>query len=480
MDRRSRSWRPPAPVHASPARPVDVALRGLSHAANKGRLWLALGAAGALVPGRTRRAAVRGVASLAVTSAVANLALKPVFRRRRPDLARTPLPRQLLRAPATTSFPSGHAASAAAFAAGAALEQPRAAAAVVPLAAAVGYSRVHVGVHHVGDVVAGAALGVGIALAGRRWWPVRPEEPARVRAHVDAPELPGGAGLLVAANPAAGGEEDPAAHVKALLPAASMVDTEAGADLTMAVGERDGELRALGVAGGDGTVAAVAALALEHALPLAVFPAGTFNHFARDVGVDSFDATVSALRAGDAVAVDVGVAGGMPFLNTASIGAYPEIVRRRDELTPALGKWLAMTLATAQVLRRQRPVRLRIDGDPVDVWTLFVGNCAYTPRGPFPAWRPRLDDGKLDVQYLRASGRLSRTRAVLATLAGVSEHSTNYRAALTSELRVESREGVVEIARDGEPGGHAAAFDFAKLPGHLVVYRPAGMPPSLP
>jgi hypothetical protein len=57
------------------------------------------------------------------------------------------------------------------------------------------------------------------------------------------------------------------------------------------------------------------------------------------------------------------------------------------------------------------------------VWIVFVGNCTYTPRGLSPAWRPRLEDGLLDVQYLRADLRFGRTRAVLATLLGVSEHA---------------------------------------------------------
>jgi undecaprenyl-diphosphatase len=172
------------------------------------------------------------------------------------------------------------------------------------------------------------------------------------------------------------------------------------------------------------------------------------------------------------VAVDVATVNGVPFVNTAVIGGYPEMVRRRDRLEPRVGKWLAMALAVGQVLRRQRPVRLRLDGRRRDVWTLFVGNGAYAPRGPFPAGRPRLDDGALDVRYLRAHTPLSRTRAVLATLAGVTEHSRTYRTRLVRRLHVHSRTGPVQVARDGEPGEWAGSFDFDKLPGRLVVYRP--------
>jgi undecaprenyl-diphosphatase len=88
-----------------------------------------------------------------------------VFRRTRPSLDGVPLIRHVRRAPVTTSFPSGHAASAAAFTTGVSLELPELAVPVGTLAAAVAYSRVHVGVHYPGDVLVGAALGAGLALA---------------------------------------------------------------------------------------------------------------------------------------------------------------------------------------------------------------------------------------------------------------------------------------------------------------------------
>jgi diacylglycerol kinase family enzyme/membrane-associated phospholipid phosphatase len=453
---------------------VDRAMRAVSRSANKGRLWLVLAAVGVLVGGRTRRAAIRGTGALAATSFVTNAIFKPLIRRKRPAAELTPIFRRVHRAPRTTSFPSGHAASASAFLAGVTLENPAAGAAITPLAAAVGYSRVHVGVHHVSDVVAGAALGAAIALATRRWWPVRQTEPSRVRENVPAPALPGGAGLVVVVNR----RSDPAAYdqvwISDRLPEAEIVELDGEVDVDTALAGRAGAARALGAVGGDGTVAAVAAAALRHRLPLALFPAGTFNHFARDVGIESFEDTVRAVVAGDAVAVDVAEVNGVPYLNTAVIGAYPDLVRRRGELESRIGKWLAMAVAAGQVLHRHRPLRLRLDGEPARIWTLFVGNGRYHSRGPSPAWRPRLDDGLLDVQFLRADARFSRTRTVLATLAGLAERSGVYRSRLVTELGVISRDGPVAIARDGEWGEPASRFRFAKLPGTLVVYRSSG------
>jgi undecaprenyl-diphosphatase len=450
---------------------VDRAMLAVSRSANKGRLWLALAAVGVLVPGPTRRAAIRATGALAATSFVTNAILKPLTRRKRPAIDLTPIFRRLHRAPRSTSFPSGHAASAAAFVTGVALESPAAGTVLAPLAATVGYSRVHVGVHHVSDVVAGAAVGAGIALATQRWWPVRPTEPSRVRENVPVASLPEGRGLVVVVNRRSGPENNDGAPIRARLPEAEIVELDDDVDIDAELAGRVGSARALGAVGGDGTVAGVAAAALRHALPLAVFPAGTFNHFARDVGIESLDDTVRAVEAGEAVAVDIAAVNGIPFLNTALIGAYPEMVRRRGELESKVGKWLAMAVAAGQVLRRQQPLHLRINGEPAIVWMLFVGNGRYHSRGPAPAWRPRLDDGWLDVQYLRADARYSRSRTVLATLAGLAERSSVYRSRLVTGLRVESLDGPVALARDGEWGEPATRFEFAKLPGTLVVYR---------
>lgn len=453
------------------ARPADVTLRALSRAANKGRLWLGLAAIGALATsGRTRRAAIRGAGSLAATSLIVNAAVKPVFRRRRPDIELTPLVRRLARQPWTASFPSGHAASAAAFTCGVALENPVAAFALAPVASAVCYSRVHVGVHYASDVLAGVAIGTGVALALQRWWPVRTTAPTTSRTSA-APDLPRGRGLLVFVNPMAGNGNRSDDLIADLLSDAEIVELTPGLDVDAELDRRAGRVRALGVAGGDGTVNALAPAAVRRDLPLALFPAGTMNHFSRDVGAVSVGGTAHAVETGRAVAVDVAVAGDVPFLNTASLGAYPEMVRRRDQLAPRLGKWPAMVVATAQVLRRQQPLRLTIDGENVELWSLFVGNGRYTTRGPFPASRSELDDRMLDVQYL-AVGTLSRTKAVLAALAGVGEH-TGYHRWLATTVEVRSHDGAVGIARDGETGETREAFEFAKLEQRLVIYRPS-------
>jgi membrane-associated phospholipid phosphatase len=158
-------------VAALPGSPADSLLGRLTASADNGLLWYAAAAALAATGTRGRRAAVRGLTSLGVSSVLANGPAKVVARRGRPMLDPVPHVRRLAVQPTTLSFPSGHSASAAGFATGAALELPWSASVVGPLAAAVAYGRVHTGVHYPADVAAGLTLGVGAALAMRRLWP---------------------------------------------------------------------------------------------------------------------------------------------------------------------------------------------------------------------------------------------------------------------------------------------------------------------
>ncbi len=166
----------------------------LTEAANYSRLSLTAAGLLATTRGpRGRRAAALGLASIAVTATVANVLIKPVSRRRRPDPVGhdVPVARQV-RVPRSRSFPSGHTASAFAFATGVGQVLPAEAAALRGLAAVVGYSRVHTGVHYPGDVIAGALIGTALSQATclaleRRWTGGRerlapgPRNPSRPR-----------------------------------------------------------------------------------------------------------------------------------------------------------------------------------------------------------------------------------------------------------------------------------------------------------
>lgn len=149
---------------------LDVAMRRISSAADHSKVWFGTAALLALAGGgRGRRAARRGVASLALASGFANLVAKPLTTRRRPDREELDvLASRHVPMPRTSAFPSGHAASALAFATGVGQVLPALSALLRALAALVGYSRVHTGVHYPADVLVGAFIGVSAAeLAGR-------------------------------------------------------------------------------------------------------------------------------------------------------------------------------------------------------------------------------------------------------------------------------------------------------------------------
>jgi undecaprenyl-diphosphatase len=160
-----------AAIAATPTPTLDRVFTAVSRAADRSMLWTATAAGLALAGGRDgRRAAVDGMASIAVASSVVNLVLKPLGRRRRPDRAAhaVPLARQVAM-PVTTSFPSGHAASAFAFATGVTRKLPTVGIPLYGAAAVVAYSRVHTGVHYPLDVIAGAVVGGALSPLASTW-----------------------------------------------------------------------------------------------------------------------------------------------------------------------------------------------------------------------------------------------------------------------------------------------------------------------
>ncbi len=154
-----------AAIARTPTPALDRAMSRLSRAADYSMLSVASAGVLAATGGRTgRRAAAMGLASVGVAAAFFNLVVKPLSNRSRPDriAEQVPIARHV-RMPTSTSFPSGHSATAFAFAAGVGRVLPPAAVPLHALAAAVAYSRVHTGVHYPGDVVAGAVSGTVVA-----------------------------------------------------------------------------------------------------------------------------------------------------------------------------------------------------------------------------------------------------------------------------------------------------------------------------
>ncbi len=148
---------------------LDRVFYAASEAADFSVLWHLVGASRALLDSREEQAAVRLSVCLGIEAALVNGPVKALFNRSRPVPVEPR--RRRVRRPRTSSFPSGHASAAAA---AATLLADRSA---IPgvwygLAAIVATSRVHVGIHHASDVLAGAALGLVLGRAARRAWPL--------------------------------------------------------------------------------------------------------------------------------------------------------------------------------------------------------------------------------------------------------------------------------------------------------------------
>ena len=494
-------------------RQVDAFWSRLSGFADRGVLWWTL--AGVLAVTRRRRAAVRGLASLLVASGLTNLIAKQVFGGERPLLADVPIGRQLPKQPLTPSFPSGHSASAAAFAAGVALERPRIGAALAPVALGVGYSRLHTGAHWLSDVVGGLAIGAAVAGVGALVVPPRPgasEPPKPTGVDRPLPASPDGEGLFIVVNRSSGTSvmrADPLRVIADRLPAATVHVLEEGEEpdavVRAALRRRRGRPRILGVCGGDGSVGAVAHVAVGAGLPLLVVPGGTFNHFARTAGAASVDLAIDALQRGEGVRADVaelafGDGDPITVLNTASVGIYPDFVAVREQLEERWGKWLAAIIAAMRVLRRSEPVTVVVNGRRARVWTLFVGVGLNDPGTVAPLQRRRLDGGLLDVRILHAGSRARaaaslafgrRTSAVLRGLRLLPRRIESFTAE-SLDVVVRPREGQPPgFAHDGEvaisaPADAAAAYPAAGyrttvriVPAALDVYRPAAAAPAV-
>lgn len=456
---------------------IGPLLPRLSHAANHSRLWMAIAGVLGVVDRRVgRRAGARGLLAIGVTSTVTNLPAKLLTGRVRPDLSVVPEIRRLARVPTSTSFPSGHSAAAFAFATGVALEEPRLRVPLFALASAVATSRVYTGVHYPGDVLVGSAIGVAVARATTRPWPLSDDQPATAEETAQAITLPepDGTGLVLVDNLGAGTGRSArlTAELRRALPGIAILQTEPGEGLTVTLRRAASQARVLAVAGGDGTASAAAAVAEARGIPLTVLPAGTLNHLATDLGLERVETVVRAVRSGRIIRMDLGVIDGQTFVNAASAGAYPGLVAMRERLEGRIGKWPAAVWSMLRTLARNEPVDIEIDGQRRRVWLLFVGNGRYVAESIAPARRSRLDDGALDVRLVDAETGWARTRVVLSVLTGRLGRCASYERWTTDHLHVRSLQGPLRLATDGEQWTSSTEFAVAKQPRSLMVLQP--------
>ncbi len=209
--------------------------------------------------------------------------------------------------------------------------------------------------------------------------------------------------------------------------------------------------------GGDGTINCVAGALLGTGKRLGVLPLGTLNHFARDLGIPpALDAAAATVAAGRERWVDVGEVNGRVFLNNASLGLYPRIVRSRTQQQERLGrgKWHAFALALFSALHVFRTQRLwlHIDGKVMEVRTpfLFVGNNAYRMDLLKVGGREQMDGGVLSAYFARGTGRLGLIPLACRSLIGRLRQAKNFEVLNVPEFHVKTHKRSRHIATDGE------------------------------
>jgi diacylglycerol kinase family enzyme len=231
--------------------------------------------------------------------------------------------------------------------------------------------------------------------------------------------------------------------------------------------------------GGDGTVSAVAGIVAASGTPLGVLPLGTFNHFAKDVGIPlDLASAVETVCCGPVTNVDVGRVNGRIFLNNSSLGLYPQVVKMRDEMRLRLGrgKWPAFAWAALLVLRRYPFLRVEInlDGNVLQRRTpvVFIGNNSYELNGLNLGARKCLDAGHLSIHIINRTDRLGLIALAARALVGRLRDTRDFETLCTTHMEVNTRRSHVTVATDGEVSRFTAPLVYEVDKGALSLVVP--------
>jgi diacylglycerol kinase family enzyme len=230
------------------------------------------------------------------------------------------------------------------------------------------------------------------------------------------------------------------------------------------------------VAGGDGSLGTAAAALAGGDIPLGVLPLGTFNHFAKDLGIPlDVEGAAAAIVDGRTTRVDVVEVNGRCFVNNSSLGVYPALVAVRDRIREqrGWGKVRAVPVAAWRVLRRfpMRRLHIRADGYEAALRSpfVFVGNGRYEIGPGGIGDRPNLDGGELCVYVAHAATRWKLVtvgaKAILRGATDVPELEEH----CAPELTIDAHGHRVTVALDGEVASLRSPLQYRCRAGALPV-----------
>ncbi len=259
----------------------------------------------------------------------------------------------------------------------------------------------------------------------------------------------------------------------------ALTELEPGVDLHELARTDTGDVAWI-AAGGDGTVNAVASAIGDSGRVMGVLPAGTLNHFARDLRLPGeMESAIKLAVRGEVRAVDLAEVNGVRFVNCSSLGIYPEMVAERDRIMRKSGsaKWAAMLRASARAFVRFRRVEvdLEVEGGTRRCRTplLFVGNNEYAIEGTGAGRRERLDQGCLTMVIAPGLTRVGVLRILLAALFGRMSEVRGLERVTLCSFRVQSQKKRLRVALDGEVRRMVPPLDYRVRPGALRVIGPA-------
>jgi diacylglycerol kinase family enzyme len=216
------------------------------------------------------------------------------------------------------------------------------------------------------------------------------------------------------------------------------------------------EKRLFVAAGGDGTINSVIQPLVNTDAILGVIPIGTYNHFAKDLGLplnwrDALDVVVS----GAIKPIDTARVNGRFYVNNVSMGLYPELVARREEKGRDYPRWKALLHAAFVTLKKYPYVAVTLESEHhqevIRTHVLMISNNSYDlSRLGIEAPRLALEEGRLSIYWLPHVPRLALTRFIAHYLAGRVRETPGFRSFRTSRVKVQSSKHRLHLGVDGE------------------------------